>query len=184
MKRHQPMRPGSFLRSGMRKQPAADVSNESSGISGQLPDTGIPTSTPRRGTYGPATLKASPKTVEHRNPDLLALARGKKCLLHVLGICSCDSATVVACHSNMSAHGKSGARKADDHYSVWGCSACHRWLDQGPASYEVKCAYFMAAYAKQLIEWAKIAYDMSETPKARRAAEWALLQLQTKESNP
>lgn len=122
--------------------------------------------------------EACPKPVEHRNPALLAMARGKRCLLHVPGICNCPPATVVACHSNFSIHGKAGARKADDQYSVWGGAACHRWLDQGPAPYEQKLAVFMRAHLDQVLEWRRIVGDMSYTPKERKAAHWALCLLE------
>lgn len=121
---------------------------------------------------------ACPKPVEHRNPALLAMARGKRCLLQVPGVCDCPRATVVACHSNFSIHGKAGARKADDQYTVWGGSACHRWLDQGPAPYEQKQAVFMRAHLDQVLEWRRIVGDMSYTPRERRAAHWALCLLE------
>jgi hypothetical protein len=72
----------------------------------------------------------APKTEPQRNPALLAMARGQRCLLQVPGVCQPDPTTTVACHSNQSVHGKAGARKADDHWHVHGCAACHRWLDQ------------------------------------------------------
>lgn len=55
MKRGAPMKRGSFLRSGMRKQPAPAEEAR------QLPETGNPVSPPRRGAYGPATLTARPR---------------------------------------------------------------------------------------------------------------------------
>lgn len=102
------------------------------------------------------------------------MARGMPCLLRVPGVCTHDRATVVCCHSNLSIHGKAGARKADDHYSVWGCAACHRWLDQGPAPRAQKAAAFMAAHLAQVLEWRAIAYDSSSAPRDRSAALWAL----------
>lgn len=123
-------------------------------------------------------VHAQPKTIQHRNPALLAIARGKHCLLQVPGVCNCPSATVVACHSNFSIHGKAGARKADDQYSVWGGSACHRWLDQGPATHEQKLAVFMRAHLDQVLAWRRILGDMSYTPRERKAAHWALMLLE------
>jgi hypothetical protein len=60
----------------------------------------------------PAFQKAvgAPKTVQHRHPHLLSMARGQSCLLLVPGICNGDRSTVVAAHSNLSIHGKAGAR--------------------------------------------------------------------------
>lgn len=118
--------------------------------------------------------RPQPKPRAHRNSHLRDMARGMPCLLQVPGICCHDRATVVCCHSNLSIHGKAGARKADDHYSVWGCAACHRWLDQGPAPREQKVAAFMQAHLRQVLEWRAIAFDSSSAPRDRAAALWAL----------
>lgn len=125
-----------------------------------------------------ALALVQPKTMEQRNPHLLAMARGKRCLLCVPGICDCKPASVVACHSNFAIHGKSGARKADDQFSVWGGMSCHRWLDQGPAPYEQKLAVFMRAHLDQVLEWRRMVGDMSYPPKDRAAAHWALCLLE------
>jgi hypothetical protein len=123
----------------------------------------------------PATAaRPQPKTRAHRNGHLRDMARGMPCLLRVAGICTQDRATVVCCHSNLSIHGKAGARKADDQYSVWGCAACHRWLDTGPAPRAQKTAAFMAAHLAQVLEWRAIAFDSRSAPRDRAAAEWAL----------
>ena len=73
----------------------------------------------------------------------LAACRGEPCYLNV----TCPwtdwaDPTVVDCHSNQSRHGKAGARKADHEFTVPGCGACHDWLDNGGAPYELKCAKF------------------------------------------
>ena len=148
-----------------------------------------PMAWPGKQSFAPAARcdgagAACPKSLEHRNPALLAMARGKRCLLQVPGICDCNPASTVACHSNFSIHGKAGARKADDHYSVWGGSSCHRWLDQGPASYEQKQAAFMRAHLDQVLEWRRIVGDMSHTPKDRKAAHWALCLLESVPNPP
>lgn len=120
-----------------------------------------------------------PKAKAHRNPALLEMARGRHCLLRVPGVCRGGTETTVAAHSNWACHGgKGGARKADDEYSVWGCSACHiGWLDQGPAPKSVKQSVFMRAHADQVLEWIRIARDQSEVQRFRLAAQWALDQL-------
>ena len=121
-----------------------------------------------------AAPAAAPKSAAQRNAHLRDMARGMPCLLRVPGVCTQDRATVVCCHSNLSIHGKAGARKADDHYSVWGCAACHQWLDQGPAPRAQKAAAFMAAHLAQVLEWRAIAFDGSSAPRDRAAALWAL----------
>lgn len=120
------------------------------------------------------TPRTVPKTVAHRNSHLRAMARGMPCLLRVPGVCSHDRSTVVCCHSNFSIHGKGGRRRADDQYSVWGCAACHHWLDRGPAPKAQKFSAFMAAHLAQVLEWRAIAFDTSSAPRDRSAALWAL----------
>lgn len=125
------------------------------------------------GTSGPA-----PKTEPKRNRALLDMANGEGCLLRVPGVCNRDPATTVACHSNWAEHGKSGARKADDCYSVWGCSACHAWLDQGSAHPQEKRRVFDAAFAFQRDIWLQIFSGLLDsTPKERAAVDWALKQI-------
>jgi hypothetical protein len=118
-----------------------------------------------------------PKSEPKRNPALLAMANGRECLLCPAGQCQCTPGSVVACHSNLSIHGKAGARKADDCYSVWGGDVAHRWLDQGGATFLQKEAAFMAAHLRQVLEWRRIAADPSEPARFRKAALWALEQL-------
>jgi hypothetical protein len=124
-------------------------------------------------TTGPA-----PKTQPYRDPVLLELARGRPCLLMVPGICNHRIDTTAAAHSNLSIHGKSGARKADDCYTVWACAACHiPWLDQGKASAAIKERAFMEAHARQVLAWRLIATDPNESDRFRRAARRALERL-------
>lgn len=121
-----------------------------------------------------ATVSAIPKTEAKRNPHLLDMARGKPCLLRISDVCNFDHETTVACHSNLGLHGKAGARKADDCYSVWGCSACHEWLDHGRADQVNKQLAFMMAHLAQVCEWRAIASSAAADPKDRAAAQWAL----------
>lgn len=127
-----------------------------------------------------AVIRTVPKTVEYRNPHLLTLAKDRPCLLRVPNVCMGNTETTVSCHSNLGVHGKGGTRKADDHYSVWGCMACHRWLDQDKRpSYEEKAATFMAAHARQVLQWRKIAADPGRARRDREAVQWALQLLST-----
>jgi hypothetical protein len=128
-----------------------------------------------RGTYGPATLTALPKTVARRNPHLLDMARGRTCLLRVPGVCNDDRETTVACHSNLPEHEKGGHRKADDCYSVWGCARCHTWLDSSySATGAQRKAAFMAAHLRQVNVWRVLATLESISDADRRAVLWAL----------
>jgi len=116
--------------------------------------------------------EACPKPVEHRNPALLAMARGKRCLFQIPGICNNDPRTTVACHENQ---GKGMGTKASDARSAQGCSACHEAYDRGPAVREVKRGWFHVAHGRQIFEWQRVVGDLSEPPRNRRAAHWALL---------
>lgn len=118
-----------------------------------------------------------PKPKAHRNAHLRDMARGMPCLLQIRGVCTHDRDTVVCCHSNLSIHGKAGARKADDHYSAWGCAACHQWLDQGTAPRAQKYGAFMAAHVRQVDAWRAIAYAPDSERRDRAAALWALERL-------
>lgn len=134
----------------------------------------VPARCLHKGSYSGGTNAGAPKTEPLRNAALLQMAAGRPCLLLVSGCCNHRMDTTVACHSNLSIHGKAGARKADDCYTVHGCAACHRWLDQGPAPAAQKEAVFMAGHARQVLAWRQIAADPAEPPRFRRAAGWAL----------
>lgn len=104
----------------------------------------------KRGTAKlPAKRKAvrSTKTM-YRNLALLKLAKGMPCKLQVPDVCCGDAATVVACHSNQSRHGKAGWLKAHDWATAWGCVTCHAYIDQNQtgASYEEKVALWEAGF--------------------------------------
>ena len=131
----------------------------------------------RQGVTGPVTLTALPKTEAKRNPHLLAMAKGKPCLLRVPGVCNNNPETTVAAHSNCHEHGKAHTRKADDFYSVWACYACHTWLDQGQGAQNRQVAdeLFKEAWARQQTEWDKLTDSTNAKDKA--AAQWALEQI-------
>jgi hypothetical protein len=126
------------------------------------------------GTYAGGTRATAPKTAPYRDPALLEMARGRPCLLCQPGFCRCTPGTVVACHSNLSIHGKAKGRKADDLYTVWGGAEAHRALDQGKESREAKEARFMAAHLRQVEAWRVVAADPNEPRRFRRAAQRAL----------
>lgn len=137
----------------------------------------------RRGVYSGGTTAPAPKTSAYRDPVLLEMARGRPCLLLVPAVCTHRVDQTVACHSNLSIHGKGERRKADDCYSVWGCAACHRWLDQpvghsGP-SYEQKREAFIQGLQRQQAAWRQILTMIDEPERFRRAARRALELLHT-----
>lgn len=168
MRRHNP------ARAAQRRDAAAQARREKQAATRRA----LAATRGRAATMGPADLAPAPKTEAARNPALLQLARGRTCLLCVLtGQRVCHPDSTVAAHSNLSIHGKAGARKADDHYTAWLGDLHHRWLDQGTAPAATKEAGFMAAHVAQVDAWRRIANDPTEPPRNRRAAAWALERL-------
>jgi hypothetical protein len=62
----------------------------------------------------------------YRNPKLLELARGQKCMN-----CFAEDGTIVSAHSNASHHGKGKSIKAHDIFIAWLCFRCHQYYDEG-----------------------------------------------------
>lgn len=117
----------------------------------------------------------APKTEAHRNPHLLAMAKGKPCLLcQEHGVALCSPGSTVAAHSNLGCHGKGMSRKANDEYTAWLGDEHHRWLDQGKGSAAQREMAFMTAHLAQVRAWRAIAFDTRSAPKDRAAAQWAL----------
>ena len=63
-----------------------------------------------------------------RSAKVLRHAKGQPCTLRFPGICNGGGETTVACHIR-DAH-KGMGQKASDHSIVFGCAACHRYLDE------------------------------------------------------
>lgn len=126
-----------------------------------------------------AELAPIPKVRRLQNKRLRELASGMPCLLRAPGVRVHDPATTVACHSNWRELGGKGAhRKADDSYSVWGCFACHTWLDSGnTGDADAKKRVFRTAHVDQRRQWELIAQDAIRSEVDRKAARWALNQL-------
>lgn len=61
--------------------------------------------------------------------NLRKLARGKPCMVRLIGICNGDPATTVLAHYRLS--GISGlGLKSPDLLASWACSACHDAIDR------------------------------------------------------
>jgi hypothetical protein len=117
------------------------------------------------------------KTPYYRSKPLLAIARGKPCLLTAVAGCrGTDGTTTVAAHSNQAKHGKGGHIKANDTYTVWACAVCHTWLDSSyDATQEQKVAAFDEAHYRQLREWIDLAEAGCKT--SVKAVDWLLERL-------
>lgn len=64
-----------------------------------------------------------------RSKKILAHAKGQPCTLRFPGICNNNPETTVACHIRDQHKGM--GIKASDYSVVFGCSDCHRHLDEG-----------------------------------------------------
>jgi hypothetical protein len=71
-------------------------------------------------------MKLNPKRTYIRSPKLLSNCQYLSCQL-----CGAEDDTVVAAHSNSSAHGKGRSIKADDNMIAALCYLCHAEIDQG-----------------------------------------------------
>lgn len=127
-----------------------------------------------------STLKGSTFTKKRSKPKrpagysdakLRNACAGQPCYLRYAGVCCGDRLTVVPAHSNEGAHGKGGALKARDRFTVPACFACHAEHDQGRRfTYEEKCARWRAAYLEwaiarsRILGIAPIDPDLSENP--------------------
>jgi hypothetical protein len=80
--------------------------------------------------------------------------RSQICFLRVPLLCPRrdPEETIVPAHSNESEHGKGGARKADDKYTLPACFWCHEWLDNGDAPRMLKFATWRRGYR----EWSLV----------------------------
>lgn len=85
------------------------------------------------------SLRRSTIKQRHKKPTVaegskyLAACRSEECYLRVPGVCCSlgwSHPSVVPCHSNQARHGKAAGRKADNEFSLPGCTPCHQWLDQ------------------------------------------------------
>lgn len=89
------------------------------------------------------------KRTRIRESKILAAANGESC-----ANCNMQDGTVVACHSNMSVHGKGMGIKSDDIFCAFLCSKCHYMIDFGKDhSREEKEQMFYRAMSKT---WRKL----------------------------
>ena len=129
------------------------------------------------GTYAtiPWSNGGRPKEPRIEIPRLLALARGRPCLLRCCSTCDGGGATTVACHSNLGKHGKALAMKAHDPYTVWGCARCHDALDSSRRADAIeRQAWFLIGLNRQIVAWRHMLKDDKTDPLDRAAIKAAL----------
>lgn len=86
-----------------------------------------------------------------RQTVLTKSAKGQDCTLNVAGVCSYDSETVVLAHIDSEFKGM--AKKSPDHFAVFACAACHRWMDQHIGSEEDRLYYSLRALGRTWEYW-------------------------------
>lgn len=79
--------------------------------------------------------------------SLTEVARGMPCCLEVPDVCNGNPETTVWCHANTQEWGKGMSAKCDDFMGVFGCSACHQWLDE-PKNADAANYLFIEAYRR------------------------------------
>jgi hypothetical protein len=77
-------------------------------------------------------MSALPKINHHRNPKLLATAKGQQCTLLLTHGLGHDPATVVWAHSDSQIHGKGRGIKSHDCFGAHVCFYCHETLPTLP----------------------------------------------------
>ncbi|WP_431509782.1 nuclease domain-containing protein [Variovorax sp. DAIF25] len=135
-----------------------------------------PTRATRRAVMANLTSPAAavPKSERGCNKHLLAMAKGKPCLIRS-PLCNYDTETTVACHGGGVANGKGMSYKVSDAMTCWGCSGCNHYTDAyGGATRAQKTEAFMLGHLAQVCEWRAIATSTHASPKDRAAAKWAL----------
>jgi hypothetical protein len=55
-------------------------------------------------------------------------AKGKPCMIRLVGICNRDDTTTVLCHERVTGFSGAGL-KSPDFFAAWGCSCCHDVVD-------------------------------------------------------
>ena len=73
-------------------------------------------------------------------------AQGKECSLNVAGVCNYNTETTVLCHLDSEMKGMS--LKSPDHFAVYGCSDCHKWLDSHQGSELDRLYYSLRALGR------------------------------------
>jgi hypothetical protein len=164
MKRAKPMR--------QRRREGADIEREQKPRAERIAAQ-APPKTLHAGTYAGST-KPAPKTKPWRCAAIMEMARGRRCLFQLHGICNWDWRTTVACHRN---EGKGMAQKQSDEFTCWGCATCHRWYDEGQSARAYKRQVFMEAHLRQVLAWRAVVVEPSEPMRFRKAAAKALERL-------
>lgn len=78
--------------------------------------------------------KRSMNAAERRH-DLRKHAKGKPCMIRIIGVCNHDPATTVLAHYRLAGYCGTG-QKPIDLLGAWACNECHAAVDSRTASHE------------------------------------------------
>lgn len=86
------------------------------------------------------------KTPKIRSKKITKSAKGESCTLNTPH-CNGDSSTVVFCHAPSELKGI--ATKSDDFWGCYGCSDCHRYVDEIAGSKQAESYWLRAIFRTQ-----------------------------------
>jgi len=87
------------------------------------------------------------KPIKIRSKKIRQSAKGESCTLRIPGVCNHNPETVVFCHAP-SPHKGTGS-KSDDFWGAYGCSDCHRFVDENVPSHNVRSYFYDAIFETQ-----------------------------------
>ena len=93
-----------------------------------------------------------PKPKKIRSKKITQSAKGESCAFRIPGVCNHDSETVVFCHAP--SPNKGMGTKSDDFWGAYGCSECHKFIDNHVSGGTQKVYFYDAIFEtqKRLIE--------------------------------
>ena len=69
-----------------------------------------------------------PKPKKIRSKKITYSAKVQSCTLRIPGVCNHNNETVVFCHAPSIEKGM--GTKSDDYWGAYGCSSCHKFIDE------------------------------------------------------
>jgi Protein of unknown function (DUF1364). len=121
-------------------------------------------------------MRPCPKSPASRSHNLRQLANGETCAVCMGG--KCDPATTVWAHTNTLSDNKGMGYKGDDAAGFFAGYVCHALIDQGRMQAHDKAALVAQAQHNTRKRLEQIADDPLTREWKRKAARWALEQLQ------
>lgn len=136
-----------------------------------------------KASMGGTTTGPAPKSPADHNQNVRDLAMGEHCQVRYAPVCRHPATEyTVWAHTNTQAHQKGMGYKAHDSEGMFACDRCHDVIDRRmlPA-YQVE-ELVRGAKQRTVIRLRFLARDPAERPWRRRAAQWVLDQLASREA--